>query len=294
MKARGIVGVDVHKPGKPFCAEMGGLSVLLGFIGASILSFFLLRNPSFRLICAFLTILFVGFVGVVDDLFSLRQRHKPLLAALASAPLILANVSREEIWFPFFGSIYFGHLYLVFIPLGVATASNLTNMLAGFNGLEAGTGAMTCFALGSFCIILGRWDAALLAFPLSAAFIAFLKYNWYPAKVFPGDTGTLISGAAIASISILGGVEFPAILMMTPAAIDFTLKMFSRSPFSHRRIFGNTQVRGDRTLVPPPYPSLCHIFMRIAQLNERDLVLALLLMEALYCILGIFLTTSVR
>jgi len=118
-----------------------------------------------------------------------------------------------------------------------ATSSNLTSRLAGFNGLEAGMGTMTCFALGIPCIILGRWGAALLAFLLSTAFIAFLKYNWYHAKVFPGDTGTLIS---------------------------------------------------------PVYAVLAHAFMNVTRLEERDLVLALLLMQALYSSLGDFLTLYLR
>jgi len=137
---------------------------------------------------------------------------------------------------------------------------------------------------------LGKWDASFLAFLLFAAFVAFLRYNWYPAKIFPGDTGTLVSGAAIASVSILGHVKIAAIVMLMPAAVDFTLKMISRIPFSHRRVYGDTVVMSDGTLKPPSYPALCHAFMNFTRLKERELVLVLLLMEAIYAVLGVYLT----
>ena len=100
------------------------------------------------------------------------------------------------------------------------------------------------------------------------AFVAFLRYNWYPARVFPGDTGTLISGATIACTSILGRFEIAAILMLVPAAVDFTLKMVAGYPFAQRKVYGDTLVLGDGTLVPPRYPALCHAFMKVSRLKE--------------------------
>lgn len=289
LKSMGVVGTDIHKPSRPFCAKMGGLAVLLGFAMSFGLFFLISFEFSLRMLPAFLTILFAGFIGIVDDLFTLRQRYKPFLVALASTPLILVNTGLVEMWFPALGWIYLGSLYVLFIPLAVATASNLTNMLAGFNGLEAGIGTISCFSLAFLLAVLGKWDTASLAFSLSSAFLAFLFYNWYPAKVFPGDTGTLVSGAAIAAISISGGVEAAGIVMMVPSAIDFTLKMLARSPFSGRKKFGDTVVAEDGTLISPGYAALAHAFMNVTRLKERDLVLALLLMQALYSSLGVFL-----
>jgi len=289
LKGHGITGIDVHKPARPTCAEMGGLAVLLGFAAAFVFELLLSPNHSFGIVSAFLTILMVGIVGILDDLVTLRQRHKPILVALAAAPLILANSSNSGIWFPPFGYVFLGSLYLALIPLGVATASNLTNMLSGFNGLEAGIGAISSFSLGILLAMSGRWNWASMAFALFASFLAFLFYNWYPAKVFPGDTGTLISGAAIASISISCSVEAAGILIMVPSAIDFTLKMLVKSPFSHRKKFGDTAVAEDGTLTPPRYPALAHAFMNATRLKERDLVISLLLMQAVYSALGVFL-----
>lgn len=290
LKKHGVVGKDIHKVSEPLCAEMGGLAVLFGFSAGFCVVLLLISNVGLDLVYGFLTIIFVGCVGIVDDLFGLRQRYKPFLVGLASFPLILASFGRQELWCPFIGQLFFGWLYLILIPLGVASASNMTNMLAGFNGLESGIASISCFALGITCAFLGKLDACLIAFTLSAAFLAFLKYNWYPAKIFPGDTGTLISGAAIATVSVLGGVEFAGICMIVPCAIDFTLKMISRQPFSQRRLFGNTLVVDGDFLTPPSYPALPHAFLRVARLKERELVWWLLIMQCIYSTLGIFIT----
>ncbi len=289
LRERGIVGADVHKSGKPLRAEMGGLAVLIGFAGAFLFASLISVEVSYRILPVFLTIILAGFIGVLDDLVNLRQRYKPFLVALMSTPLIVANADRIGLWFPSFGWVHFGSLYLVLIPLAVATASNLTNMFAGFNGLEAGVGSISCFSLGFLLAVLERWDSAALAFSLSAAFLAFLFYNWYPAKIFPGDTGTLVSGAAVAAISISGGVEVAGIVMMIPSAIDFTLKMLARNPFSGRKRLGDTMIAEDGTLVSPGYAALAHAFMNVTRIKEKDLVFALLLMQALYSFLAVFM-----
>ncbi|MEM3627060.1 MAG: hypothetical protein QXZ25_03430 [Candidatus Bathyarchaeia archaeon] len=289
FKRHGMVGEDIHKISRPVCAEMGGAAVLLGFSVGFGITLLLASAVDLNLIYTFLTIIFVGFIGVLDDLFTLRQRYKPFLTALASVPLIFACLDRQGFWFPPVGFIFLG-VYWIFVPLGVATASNMTNMMAGFNGLEGGIAAISCFALGVASILFGKFEACFIAFPLSAAFLAFLKYNWYPAKIFPGDTGTLVSGAAIAAISIFSGVEFAGICMIAPCAMDFTLKMLSMQPFSQRRLFGDTKIGENQVLIPPVYPALAHAFMRVSRLKEQELVLWLLLMQSIYAFIGVLLT----
>lgn len=288
FKERGIVGRDVHKLVQRECAEMGGVAVLIGFsVGFGLI---LLFTASVRLVLTFLTIVLVGVVGVADDLLTLRQRYKPFLVALASLPLVFVsfnNAHMHELWLPFVGAIFVGPFFVFLIPLGVTTAANMTNMLAGFNGLESGIGAISCFGLGIACYLSGANEAALIAFLLSAAFLAFLRYNWYPAKIFPGDTGTLTSGAAIAAISILGGVEGAGLFTIVPCAIDFTLKMISKRPFSQRSLFGNTRISHEKKLIASSYRALPHAFMRAARLGEKELVSWILIMQVLYSALAV-------
>jgi UDP-N-acetylglucosamine--dolichyl-phosphate N-acetylglucosaminephosphotransferase len=280
---RGITGIDIHKPSRTVCAEMGGLAVLIGFI-SGMAAIFLLGIPlPSALWAAVLTICLVAGVGMLDDLTDMRQRNKVWLIGLASLPLMLSYGGSGMVWFPLVGEVHLGIAYLLLlIPLQIITISNFTNMHAGFNGLEAGTALIGLSTLGTACLIVGEYMAAVLAVILAGTYGGFLVYNWFPARIFPGDVGTLMSGAAIAAIGIVAKLEFVAIAVTAPAAIDFTLKLISRRPFGQRVEYGNSTVSVDGFLRPAPYPSLSHAFMKVSALSEKQLVKALLSMEVLY------------
>jgi UDP-N-acetylglucosamine--dolichyl-phosphate N-acetylglucosaminephosphotransferase len=291
MTTQGISGVDVHKSTKPIRPEMGGVAILLGFEAALLTTFLLGIKIGFLTWAGCLVIIFVALIGMVDDLYTLRQRYKPFLIVLASLPLMLSYNGTGEIYFPFVGTFQFGYLYpIILIPLGIATFANLTNMLAGFNGLESGIGIVSLLSLGALCSILGKFDIALIAFLLGVGYLAFIRYNWFPAKIFPGDTGTLIPGAAIAVIAIIAQLEFAAIVLSIPAAIDFSLKILTKNPFSGRKRYGDTSIREDGTLEPPDYPALTHMFMKIEPMTEKKLVIIIIFMQMIYAALAIFIT----
>jgi UDP-N-acetylglucosamine--dolichyl-phosphate N-acetylglucosaminephosphotransferase len=291
FKELGITGVDVHKPDRPITAEMGGLAILIGVtLGASVLYLLYPRFPTV-LVAGLLTILLVGVVGLIDDFVTLRQRYKPFIVVATSIPIALALFGRTSVPFPLIGSIPFGILYpLLVVPLGITTSANLTNMLAGFNGLETGCAVIAIGALTFLSVIKGSSVGATLGVLFLAGYLAFLVLNWYPAKIFPGDTGTLMAGAAIAAIGLISGLVFAAVVVSLPAAFDFTLKMLTKNPFSARKIHGDTIVTSQGILLPPGYPSLSHAFMRVAPQSEKSLVLSILAMESVYAALAIGIT----
>jgi UDP-N-acetylmuramyl pentapeptide phosphotransferase/UDP-N-acetylglucosamine-1-phosphate transferase len=96
-----------------------------------------------------------------------------------------------------------------------------------------------------------------------------------------------MAGAAVAVIGILARVEFEAIVLSIPAAMDFALKAMQRTPFAGRKLYGNTSVGNDGTLRDPGYPALAHAFMKVSPINERGLVLSLLSMEALFAVIAV-------
>ena len=115
---------------------------------------------------------------------------------------------------------------LVIVPLAVLCCSNATNFLAGFNGLEAGMGVVLHFSLGVFALMSNRLAAAALALVFATVLVSFLRYNWYPGKVFPGDLNYTI-GAVAACVAVLGNMEKFAILCFTPWVIEAVLKALS-------------------------------------------------------------------
>ena len=293
FKAMGITGVDIHKSDKPVTAEMGGLAVLISCaFGASI---FYMLDPELPAIffAGFITIILVGIVGVIDDLVALRQRYKPFLVAVASAPLILASFGTTGVYLPLLGTIPFGIFYpLLVVPLGVATSANLSNMLAGFNGLEAGCTLIALGTLTFLSVVLGKQLGIALGSLFLAGYLGFFVLNWYPAKIFPGDTGTLMAGAAIVTIGFASGLVFAAIALSIPAALDFTLKILTKRPFAARSVHGNTIISSNGTLSPPNYPALPHAFMKLAPLSEKDLVASILALEAIFAVIGAAITLA--
>ena len=110
---------------------------------------------------------------------------------------------------------------VIFIPIGIAASTNLANVFAGYNGLEAGLGA----TIALFLFILGYSQGNQLTMVFSAtllgALLAFLRYNWYPAQIFPDDVGTFLIGAMIGATVIVGGIELAGAILMLPYIVDF-------------------------------------------------------------------------
>ena len=289
--ALGISGVDIHKPDGPVRAEMGGLAVLVALAAGStvyLAANLALDGPPVLFAGAALTITLTGLVGVADDVVELSQKLKAFLIVGASIPLILCLLSRSSIFIPTIGNIHLALLYpLVAVPLAVTTSANFSNLLAGFNGLEAGCAAISLGTMAFLSEVTGHPAIAMLGCIVTFAYIGFLTLNWYPSKIFPGDTGTLMAGAALAALGLASGLEFEAIVLSIPAAMDFALKMMHRHPFKQRHKFGNTTVRADGTLEPARYPAVVHAFMKVSPITEKELVVSLLAMQAVFASLAI-------
>ncbi|MDA4126809.1 MAG: UDP-N-acetylglucosamine--dolichyl-phosphate N-acetylglucosaminephosphotransferase, partial [Thaumarchaeota archaeon] len=271
-----------------------GLAVLVALAVGSVLYVGLnsaLDGSTVLFAAASATIALTGVVGVADDMVELSQKFKPFLIVAVSAPLAIQLIGRAYIDIPLLGSVHLGILYpLVAVPLAITTSANFSNLLAGFNGLEAGGAAISLGTMSLLSGITGHPTVAALGLILTFAYIGFLALNWYPAKIFPGDTGTLMAGAAVAAIGLASGLEFEAVVLSIPAAMDFALKLINRRPFKQRKIFGHTRVRSDGTLDPAPYPALVHAFMKVSPIKERDLVISVLAMQALFALLAIAIT----
>ncbi|MEM4359370.1 MAG: hypothetical protein QXT45_02450 [Candidatus Bilamarchaeaceae archaeon] len=239
LKRFGITGKDVNKPDKPDVAEMGGIAIIAGFTAGVLLAiifntFFGFQFQLVPVLAGILTIHSLAFIGIVDDLLDVPQYIKAFLPLFAAIPLVaLRATGSTTMTFPFFGVVDFGMFYIVvLVPIGIAVASNLTNMLAGFNGVEAGMGIVMLFAASLLAAIHGEREALLLFLPYLGALLAFLYFNWYPSKVFPGDVGNLTIGATLAAGVIIGNMEAAGALLLLPHVVDFFIKAYNRFPSS--------------------------------------------------------------
>ncbi len=218
MQRKGYVGIDIHKNSKPKVAESGGLGIVIGFTISSL--FLMLFFPSFsnEIIIFLVTVILAGVIGYVDDRIRLRSRYKILLLIFSGSIFFFAInvgfISISSPTIPFLDQTRLTIIYPFVIPIIFAIFPNTVNMLEGYNGEGSGTCLIAVFFLLISGIIWDSAEAIIFSVPVIAVLIAFFIYNKFPAKIFPGDVGTLSMGAMIAGIILFGSLEIAAFCAM--------------------------------------------------------------------------------
>jgi len=223
-KQTGIVGVDKYKKEKKEVAESGGITILFGYLSALFLVLHFFPEYTVQIFAVATTVLLVAFIGMIDDFYNISWRTKTLLPLLAAPPLMVIKAGVTQLYLPFLGMVDFGIIYtLILIPLAITGAANAVNMVAGYNGLEAGLGVIMFSALSIIGFITNNTIVILLSLPFAFALLSFLCYNKYPAKIFPGDSGTFLIGIMLAIIVILGNMELVGVILIMPHIFNLFL-----------------------------------------------------------------------
>ena len=299
----GLVAKDMHKPERT-ATEMGGLPVLISFLFGILLytgyrTFFKSALEfNLEILAVVSTITIIAIIGIMDDILGwklgLKQWQKPLLCLFAALPVMMINIGQSWMILPLIGEINLGILYpLLVVPLAISFAANGFNMLAGYNGLEAGMGIIILTTLGFLAwFSQGFPRVAMLAFVMVASLTAFLLYNKYPAKIFPGNTLTYTVGALIAIVAILGDVEKIALLLFLPYILEFFLKATGRFK---KESFAKPSEDGSLDLPYERIYSLEHLTIAFLKklkrkAYEREVVYAILALEIFLAMSAILLT----
>ncbi|MEM0438050.1 MAG: hypothetical protein QXU54_01995 [Candidatus Micrarchaeia archaeon] len=303
LEYKKFVSKDMNKETLRYAAKFGGVAVFLGFIVAFLLPLQLAPQSisGSVLLGTALAISLIAFLGLADDLLDIPDLYRVILPLFAALPLMLLKVGSAAIWLPIIGDInlYFGavtlplvgtlglNIYiLILIPIGVIACSNLINLLAGFNGLEAGQGVIICISLALMLLLSGlnenKITMLFLVAAMCGALCAFLVFNWYPAKVFPGNILTYMLGAMVAAVAIVGGLEVAGAILLLPQIIEFFLK--ARSRFQAEN-FGKC-INGRLHYDGPTY-SLTHLLMKQFRPTEVQLVLMLYVVQIIAGVLAL-------
>lgn len=308
MEFKGFVSEDINKPGRPRLPKFGGVAIVLGFVLAALISL-QLRSASLNfelMLAAICSTVLIAFLGLLDDVLDIPDRYRVILPAFAALPLMVTKAGISTMNFilfsvnfnlgiyelPLLGPVTLNLYPLLLIPIGVIACSNLVNLLGGFNGLEAGTGAVAALFLAFSAMLLysqgwpGSVEASFLMFALFGACAAFLLFNLYPAKMFPGNVTTYLIGAAIVSAVVIGNMEKAGVIALAPQIMEFFLK--ARSGFRAEN-FGKID-RWGRLRYEGKICSLTHLLMRLFRPKEAELVGMLLLLQAFF---GIFALASI-
>ncbi len=211
MKRKGYIGIDIHKNAKTEVAESGGIALVIGISCTSILLIIFFPNFFNEILIFILTVVLSGMIGFIDDRIRLRSRYKVILTIFTGILIFLANlfgfIHIEPPTIPFLGKLRLNLVYPVVVPIIVAVFANTVNMLEGYNGEGSGTAIIALISLFVCSIIWDSAEGMLFTVISLAVLIPFYTYNKFPARIFPGDVGTLSIGAIFAGIALFGSLE---------------------------------------------------------------------------------------
>lgn len=259
----GIVSRDLHKEGGHKKPKIGGIGIAAAFAVAIVILYS--TKSSFTTLVLLLAFLTQAAIGLLDDLLAFRPWRKLILASFGAIPLLLLT--------------NLDPLSIAFVFAAVTIASNWTNMVAGFNGLESGLGAIMLIFLA---INTAAQNTQTILLIYAAALAGFLLFNKYPAKIFPGDVGTLPIGAVLVGATLMGAPFYKLLILLLPHFIDAALKFASFGIMSSS-MTTPTRVKNGLLLVPKgegkSYLSLSRAILSIKPLKEWELVLVIWAIE---------------
>jgi UDP-N-acetylglucosamine--dolichyl-phosphate N-acetylglucosaminephosphotransferase len=278
LKARGIIGKDLNKPGSPEVAEMGGIAVVIGFFAGVSAVIALDGIENINLLNVSLSaIMGAALVGMMDDIFDMNQRFKAFLPFVLALPF--GSMVLPVIAIPHVIDLDFGPFMIIAAAFAVTCAANAANMLEGFNGLGTGLGIIMALTLVILSLVHNRLDGIYLLIPLLGALVGFLWFNKFPAVIFPGDTMMLFMGATLAAAGMLSSLHVQTVFIFMPMIVEFFLKLrgrFTGENYSTTTSNGYLEYHGR-------IESLTHIFMRTNKLTEKQLVYRIWAVEFVVC-----------
>lgn len=195
--------------------RLGGLAIYISFIAGVLL----LQPDSPHSLPILLGSLIIVLTGIIDDIRELSPRVKLMGQLAAALVVVLSGIHVEFINLPFGGQLEFGIFSIPLTILWIVGVTNAINLIDGLDGLAAGVSSIALLTISGMAIIMGDAYVTVLGLILMSSTIAFLFYNFYPAKIFMGDTGALFLGYMISVLSLLGFKNVTFISLIIPALI---------------------------------------------------------------------------
>jgi len=270
-RQKGFVVRDMYKRDKREIPTIGGLVILAGIVVSLIFAEFFTRLIIPLLIFYFIVFMF-SLYGLVDDLFSFKgKRNKVWVLFLLAMPIAILTTD-TNISLVFF-NLELGWAYaFIFAPLYIMVVANMINMHAGYNGLAGGLTLILLVFSAINAYIIHEIHLVFLILPVIGALAAFMYYNWYPSKVFLGNTGPFLIGSALGGFLVLANMEFFGIIILIPHIINFLMWVywcFVMSKVPHVK-FG--KLRDDGTISPPNGLTVKYLVTKLFRVNEPQAV----------------------
>ena len=227
--------------------RMGGMAIFLGFL-LSVVLFADISKPVQGILIGCVIIV---ATGVLDDIVSLRWWIK-LAAQLVAAVIAVAHgVTIEGIMNPNVfaaeNTLLIGYLSIPVTIIWIIGVTNAVNLIDGLDGLACGVSAISSVTMLTVALMVAEPNIAVLLAALAGGCLGFIPYNLNPAKIFMGDTGALLLGYVLATVSILGLFKFYAVMTFLVPVMALALPLFDTAFAIVRRVLkGQSPMTPDR------------------------------------------------
>ncbi len=247
----GVVLGAVSRPGGRNVHEglipcTGGIAIFAGIVvalGAQLLGELqfglpvVLSDARAGLRGVFIGIVLIFLVGLIDDVVTLKPGAKFAGQVLAAVVVAAAGLRIEYIGNPFSSGLFV--LDWLSIPITVVYLvgfANVINFIDGLDGLAAGVSAIAAATLLVLAAEGNRADAAIIAAAAIGACIGFLRYNYHPASVFMGDSGSMLLGFTLAAVALLGVMKTTAAIALAVPLLILGVPIFDTATAIVRRL----------------------------------------------------------
>ena len=274
---------DARRMHKVPIPRLGGLAIFIGFMVSILL--FVPITPEIKSILLGAVIIVV--LGVVDDIMALPAMLKFVVQIIAAAIPATHGVTIQAFSNPniFSENLYWvlGSLSIPFTVLWIVAITNSVNLIDGLDGLAAGISAIASMTMFVLSVWAGRLDSAALSIAVVGSSLGFLRYNFHPASIFMGDSGSLTLGFALGVSSLLSVTRFAGLTTIAVPLVISAVPILDT--FS-------AIVRRTRAHVSVGHADRGHIHHRLMDegYDQRQSVLLMYGWTALLCVGSILMT----
>lgn len=272
----------IHKHPIP---RLGGLAIFYGFI-VSVLSFIQLDTSIRGIILGSLIIV---ILGVADDVKQLGPRIKLVVQIVAALVVVFHGVRIDFLTNPNIFSnnelISLGMWSIPITVIWIVGVTNAVNLVDGLDGLATGICSIASISLLFISLLVGEHTIGLLTAAIAGSCLGFLPYNFNPAKIFMGDTGSTFLGFVLASVSVEGLFKGYAVISFAVPLLILGLPIFDTGYAILRRLFnGKPIMQADRG----------HLHHRLidAGFSQKQTVVILYIVSGILGISAVVLTGS--
>ena len=227
--------------------RLGGLAIFLGFI----LSVVLFADITTQVQGILLGAIIIVALGALDDIVNMRAWVKFFVQIFAAGIAVYHGVIIENLMNPFFWTTVdhfaLGILSTPLTIVWIVAITNSVNLIDGLDGLAVGVSAIDSVTMLIIALLVADPNVAIILAALAGACIGFMPYNMNPARIFMGDTGALLLGYILATVSVMGLFKFYAVISFAVPFLVLAVPFFDTVfAFFRRIIKGQNPMAADR------------------------------------------------